>query len=301
MMKNTITESRDILYIPAIWLFSTMCLWFFAFYSSSSDPSDWIRRAQIACFGSNEMGLPSASGWILLILSPAALFAALYVALGDELALSFHSMLASSKAKKFLSLTALLIVVEISWVAFSIYDKISFPQGANFAEDPEILPDHYPVSKIKATDFKLTDQHGRTLSLSSFAGKPVVLSFVFAHCQTVCPTLVKTVNSVAEKIGNEKVTTILISLDPWRDTPASLPTLAKKWNLAEGVSILSASPEEVEAVLDAYKVPRQRDMNSGDVAHPAIVHVINPEGEISYTFNDPSVSWLMQAISRISL
>src|SRR6266446_2553708 len=43
-----------------------------------------------------------------------------------------------------------------------------------------------PVSEV-ASDFTLTDQFGKRVSLSSFRGKVVVLSFNDPECTTICP------------------------------------------------------------------------------------------------------------------
>ena len=44
-----------------------------------------------------------------------------------------------------------------------------------------------PVPHKVAPDFTLTDQNGKTLSLSSFRGHAVVLTFMDPRCRTICP------------------------------------------------------------------------------------------------------------------
>ena len=44
-----------------------------------------------------------------------------------------------------------------------------------------------PVPAARAPGFTLTDQHGRTLPLSAFLGKVVVLEFMDPHCTDICP------------------------------------------------------------------------------------------------------------------
>ena len=63
--------------------------------------------------------------------------------------------------------------------------------------------------------------------------------------------------------------------------------------------VLSGAIDEVERVLDAYEVPRERDEKTGDVVHPGLVHVLNPSGEIVYTFNNPPTKWLTSAVRKI--
>lgn len=48
-----------------------------------------------------------------------------------------------------------------------------------------------PVQRRTAPGFTLTDQHGKTLSLSSFRGHVVVLTFMDDRCHTICPIVSK--------------------------------------------------------------------------------------------------------------
>jgi cytochrome oxidase Cu insertion factor (SCO1/SenC/PrrC family) len=44
-----------------------------------------------------------------------------------------------------------------------------------------------PEKAVTAPNFTLTDQRGRRMSLRSFRGRPVVLTFFDPHCHTECP------------------------------------------------------------------------------------------------------------------
>lgn len=281
-----------------LWLISTMGLWFFAFYSLPSEAPDWIRRAQVACFGSNESGLPGPAGWMLLVLSPLMLLGALCIALGTELRSAIDRLRTNPTTRFAAWLAAALVIVECYWVGSSIYSRLNLPSEDLAAVGAQQLPLGYPRGASPAPNFTLIDQFGAPQSLASLRGMPVLLSFVFAHCQTVCPTLVKTVEAAAGELPKGQVVSLFITLDPWRDTPAALPGLAQKWELPEGSYVLSGTPDEVNAVLDAYGVPRERDLKSGDVVHPALVHVIGPKGDLAYSFNAPPVAWLKEAVSR---
>ncbi|MCO6432071.1 MAG: SCO family protein [Deltaproteobacteria bacterium] len=281
------------------WLFSTMFLWLFAFYEDPSGVPDWVRQAQLACFGSNESGLPNAAGWMLLTLSPALFLGAILMALGPEVSAILTAAFSSRNGRVVALITALLILCEAGWVAAAMNSRLQRESEINFESSGALLPKSYPRGTGPAPDFTLIDQAGVQRTLSSLRGKPIVLSFVFAHCQAICPTLVRTIQSVPGA-SEGQFHTVLITLDPWRDTPASLPGLARKWQLTPNQLILSGSPEQVNAALDAFKVPRERDQKNGDVIHPSLVYLISSEGELAYTFNGPSPDWIKQAIARLS-
>ncbi len=282
------------------WLLATMSLWFFAFYDPSSAAQDWVRRAQAACFGSDESGLPNAAGWMLLALSPAMFLGAILIALGDEARRWTRILFAHSYGRNGILLLGCLLATEVIWIALEIRERVQSSVQNQAATSVARLPDSYPRGSAMAADFSLVDQHGAVQKLSSFRGKPVILSFVFAHCRAACPTLVRNFKAVSRHEGLAEFQLLMITLDPWRDSPATLPGLAREWELGANELVLSGSPDEVTAVLDAFQVPRQRDQKSGDVFHPAIVHVISPDGTLVYSFTNPSVAWLRDALLNVS-
>jgi cytochrome oxidase Cu insertion factor (SCO1/SenC/PrrC family) len=46
--------------------------------------------------------------------------------------------------------------------------------------------------------------------------------------------------------------------------------------------MLGGSVEEVEAVLDAWNVARTRNPTTGDVAHPPLTYLVDPDGTIAF-------------------
>ncbi len=166
----------------------------------------------------------------------------------------------------------------------------------------ETLPEGYPRTDRPAPDFDLVDQTGATVTLESLHGRPVLLTFAYAHCQTICPVIVRTVSYAAERLGDLSPAVVVVTLDPWRDTPSSLASLAESWDLGElgQAHVLSGEVPEVQAVLEAYEVPSDRDLKTGEITHPALVYLLDPEGTIAYTFNNPSAEWLIDASRRVS-
>ena len=48
-----------------------------------------------------------------------------------------------------------------------------------------------------------------------------------------------------------------------------------------------------------FEVPTQRSEKDGEITHPPIVYVINSQGDISYTFNNPPVAWIVDAVNAL--
>lgn len=159
------------------------------------------------------------------------------------------------------------------------------------------FPEAYKRTAIAAPDFALLDQHGATVRLSELRGKVVVLSFAFAHCKAICPTLVKTLIDASKQLDKD-VASLLVTLDPASDTPATLEATSQAWQLTPTMRFLSGEPAAVTATLDAYAVPRGKDSITGDITHPALVYVIDREGRIAFTLNSPSLAWLEGAVRK---
>ena len=92
---------------------------------------------------------------------------------------------------------------------------------------------------------------------------------------------------------------VIITLDPWRDTPSRLKAATKMWEAPSNFSFLSGSVEDVTQILKQLNVPNQRNLKTGFISHPALVYLLNEKGEIAYSFNNPSTLWLKEALDRI--
>jgi protein SCO1/2 len=134
----------------------------------------------------------------------------------------------------------------------------------------------------EAPALALVDQHGRSVTLTAFRGRPVVVTFAYGHCETVCPLLVNDVLAAQRRLPDRPPVVIVITLDPWRDTPTRLESIAADWNMGSETHLLSGEPALVERTLNAWRVPRVRNEKTGDLSHPAVVYVIGPDGRIAY-------------------
>ncbi len=144
----------------------------------------------------------------------------------------------------------------------------------------------------------LTDQTGREVTLESSRGRPVIVAFAFAHCETVCPLVVADVMTARRRLGPEAPPALIVTLDPWRDTPSRLASIARQWGLDADAHVLSGAPDEVERTLNRWRVPRVRNEKTGDISHPSIVYVIGANGRIAYVVsgNADAISAAVRAL-----
>src|SRR6266567_2145242 len=85
-----------------------------------------------------------------------------------------------------------------------------------------------PSNITPTPGFQLTDQFGKTITLSQFRGKPVILTFLYTHCPDQCPLTAEKLHAVMLNLGSQaqNVAVLAVSTDPQRDTIAAATTFS---------------------------------------------------------------------------
>lgn len=274
-----------ILVITAAW-------WALALWPLPAETPEWVLRARAACFGSTASGLPNAGGWALLVGQPLGMLVFLFAVWGESVIRGLEAVrrgwmgrLALGAAAVALLVGTLAAATRVAGAGGEAFD----PRGGGGAPLMEV--------KGEAPGLDLVDQHGTRITTDRFVGRPVLVTFAFAHCETVCPLLVKDLLQARTALGGE-VAAVVVTLDPWRDTPSRLPAIATAWALPDDVHLLSGTVPEVEFVLDRWKIPRIRNQSDGEVIHPAVTYVVAPNGQLAY-LTDGSVERVVEAAERV--
>jgi protein SCO1/2 len=71
---------------------------------------------------------------------------------------------------------------------------------------------------VRAPDFSLRNQDGKTVSMRALRGKPVLVSFLYTTCDDTCPAQAQTMRGALDDLG-EDIPALAIAVDPPRDTP----------------------------------------------------------------------------------
>lgn len=281
-----------------LWVLAALLWWAFAFAPLPSEPPAWLSAARHACFGTAEDGLPAAHGWMLLILGPASFLVGIVTLWGREVPATLAGALRRRGGRLLVAALALAVVFEGAWVLRKVEAARAAGAWSAAIHVDGALPEDYPRQTGPAPDFALVDQHAARVSLGDLRGRRVALTFVFAHCQTLCPLVVDTLKQASQDAG--PLTVLLVTLDPWRDTPRTLPGLARQWALPDGFHVLSSRRvEDVVRVSERYGVTFTRDERTGDIVHPGLVFLIDADGRLAYTFSTPSPAWVREALRRL--
>ncbi|MCK1745357.1 SCO family protein [Bradyrhizobium sp. 139] len=136
--------------------------------------------------------------------------------------------------------------------------------------------------------FTLTDQHGKAVTDKNLKGKPTLIFFGYTHCPDVCPTSLFELSEVLRAMGKDadKVNAVFISVDPERDTPATMKDYLSSFDPhLEG---LSGDPAETARVITSYRVYAKKvPTKDGDYTmdHTALIYLMDRDGRFVSPFN----------------
>ena len=277
----------------------TVAWWALALWPVEGIPPAWLERARLVCFNAGPSGLPDASGWLLLVGQPIGMLALLMVIAGDAVRAGLRRAFGSPAGLLGIATGSSVL---LAGLVLAMVRVAGAPGDAEWLENARAsVPATYPRLDRPLPDLPgLVDQHGDAFAWERLRGRPALLTFGFGHCATVCPMTVMSAREVQERFRAEgrAVELVVITLDPWRDTPARLPRLAEQFHLGGGGGggthagaadevrpgsyLLSGTVEAVNSALDALQVARERVPDTGDIVHPALVYLLDAEGTIAY-------------------
>jgi protein SCO1/2 len=263
----------------AVILAITAAWWLLALWPAAAAPS-WVLRTRQVCFGVAGDTLPSAAGWLVLIGEPIGMIGLLVAVWGAELRCGLRRIASRAAGRLALAVALLVVLGGLSAAAMRVASA-----GERFDAGPSDAAAQLTRVNDAAPALSLTNQAGQIVTLDAFRGRPVIVTFAFAHCQTVCPLIVAEVLDARRQVAPARPAIVIVTVDPWRDTPGRLPSIADTWKLDGEAHVLSGQPDEVERTLNAWRVPRTRNLKTGDVLHPAIIYVVGPDGRITYVLN----------------
>lgn len=138
----------------------------------------------------------------------------------------------------------------------------------------------FPINGDLAPDFKLVDQFGDPMSLSSRRGREVVLAFIDSRCTTICPLTANILYDAKAQLGASaasRVTLLAVNANPSQTSVATV----RAWSVAHGMLnqwfFLTGTPQQLESIYHLYNVYVSVD-SSGQVAHDAKTFIIDAQG-----------------------
>jgi len=102
-------------------------------------------------------------------------------------------------------------------------------------------------------DFLLYDRQGRAVQLSSYRGRPLLVSMIFTSCHHVCPAITRhldtAVQAAREALGEDSFQVLTVGFDTAVDTPDAMRVFAKKQSIDDPDWAFLSGPAETVAGL----------------------------------------------------
>ena len=137
--------------------------------------------------------------------------------------------------------------------------------------------------------FTLTDQDGRRVSDTAFAGKYRLIYFGYTFCPDVCPTDVQTLMQGYRNLEKSdadlaaKIVPIFITVDPARDTPEVLKAYMGNFD-PSFLALIPGSDDALAQVAKEYKIIYKKvegkTPGSYTMDHSAGSYLYDPQGRL---------------------
>lgn len=154
--------------------------------------------------------------------------------------------------------------------------------AAGFDYDAALAASQAAIGRELA-GIRFTAADGRSLHLSDFRGKPLVLSMVYTSCYQICPMTTRYLSKVVDKarmaLGDDSFAVAVVGFDVQVDTPAAMRYFAEKQGIAgRGWHLLSASRDAVDRLAAGSGFIFQPSSNGFD--HLIQATVIDADGRV---------------------
>ncbi|HUX05065.1 MAG TPA: SCO family protein [Acidimicrobiales bacterium] len=139
-----------------------------------------------------------------------------------------------------------------------------------------------PIKTAPAPNFTLTDQNGRTLSLSSLKGKAVVLEFMDPHCTDICPLVSKEFVDANRDLGANasKVVFVAVNVNQYYASVANMMAFSRAHNLVSIPSwhFFTGPTATLRTVWNDYGIDVSAPNPNADIIHTSLLYFIDPQG-----------------------
>jgi protein SCO1/2 len=109
---------------------------------------------------------------------------------------------------------------------------------------------------LRAPDFRLKNQDGEPVSMRSLRGRPVVVTFLYTHCQDTCPIQAQTVRGALDQLGHD-VPALAVAVDPPNDTPQSARKFLAEQRASGRIDFVLGSRSELRPLWKGFAIRPQ--------------------------------------------
>ena len=173
----------------------------------------------------------------------------------------------------------LLIAALISFVLY-LFGTFFISSNRSYNQD-KIVTEVENQEGIPGGHFKLRTHDGKIFDTMENQD-PMLIYFGFTYCPDVCPITLLTMANVLDKLENEKITPLFITVDPERDNEEILSNYVTAFH--DKIIGLTGSIPEINQVTSDWKVYFKKENNidmpdNYSVNHLDIIFIANKNAE----------------------
>jgi len=146
--------------------------------------------------------------------------------------------------------------------------------------------------KQSAPNFTLTDQNGKTVSLSNLRGKLVVLEFMDPACTDICPIVSQEIIEANHLLGAQaaQVEFLAVNVNQYHETQSDVMAFSKEQGLNQlpNWHFLTGDTATLNSIWKSYGIQVVPNP-SGDVQHSSFMYFIDQQGTETYLANPDNV------------
>jgi cytochrome oxidase Cu insertion factor (SCO1/SenC/PrrC family)/thiol-disulfide isomerase/thioredoxin len=180
------------------------------------------------------------------------------------------------------SVTMTVVATVIAALVFATSPSPPVSSAAALGTNPVLDPG--TTLDRPARNFTLTDQFGRSVSLSSFRGKVVILGFNDSECTTMCPLTTTAMLDAKAMLGSAGSHVQLVGVDanPKATSIDDVLSYSQVHGMLHAWDFLTGSLPELKKVWQEYSIGVS--INHNLVDHSPAIFVISPEGQLAELF-----------------
>jgi protein SCO1/2 len=119
----------------------------------------------------------------------------------------------------------------------------------------------------------LVDEDHRPLSLESYKGQVVVMTFLYTTCKDTCPLTAQQIRGALDDLGTD-VPVVAVSVDPRNDDPSNAKRFLVEQQMIGRMHFALGDTAALRRQWDAYGIAPQRDGKE----HSAYVVLVDGDG-----------------------
>lgn len=177
------------------------------------------------------------------------------------------------------ALLALALLVAAGALALGLRAHPSAVSADALEQNPDL--DSGTALSGPAPPIDLTDQFGRAVSLASYRGRAVLLSFTDSQCTTICPLTTTEMLDARRMLGAAGAHVALLGVDanPLARSLRDVRAYSEVHGMLGQWRFLTGSLAQLRHVWGAYHIGVQ--IEAGQIDHTPALYVIDPQGRLA--------------------